>query len=61
MKQSLGRRLAELPADENGATVEWLLVAGVAVMLAHVINIAAAVIIQYVFARSAIVIALPFG
>ena len=56
------RSLALLPADESAeATAEWLLVAGVCIVLAWAVNGAVTFIIQVLFARSAAIIVSPFG
>ncbi len=56
------RSLEQLPGDETAeATAEWLMVAGVCILLAWVTDAAVTVILKHLFARSAAIIVSPFG
>jgi hypothetical protein len=61
MMKRYWRRLAGLASDETGTTVEWLLVTGVTTMVSVAVGWGATVMLAYIFSRTALVIALPFG
>ncbi len=62
MRDERNRSLGELPGDEAAeATAEWLMVAAVCILLAWVTDAAATIILKHLFARSAAIIASPFG
>ncbi|MHC4871441.1 MAG: hypothetical protein ACYTFY_06325 [Planctomycetota bacterium] len=51
-----------LAVDETaGSTTEWLLVSGVSMLLFGTIGMIVNLMISYIFIRSAIVVATPFG
>lgn len=47
--------------ETGGSTTEWLLVSGVSILLFGTISMIVNLMISYIFIRSAIVVATPFG